>query len=139
MFPLISAILAEHNIPDDFKYIALIESGLQNVVSPKGASGYWQFMKTTAKENVSIHEGYYSSSQLETIIGSLGYRQGFQEFFEDNPGAVDTVVEWIISIRDFRTKLINEYDPEELETMGIYDLDEASTSATKSFKVPKTP
>jgi hypothetical protein len=95
-------------------------------------------MKTAAKENVSIHEGYYSSSPLETIIGSLGYRDGFQEFFEDNPGAVDTVVEWIISIRDFRTQLINEYDPEELETMGIYDLDEASTSAgAGSYMTPK--
>lgn len=48
-FPLIEKILAKNNIPDDMKYVALAESGLQNVVSPAGASGYWQFMEATGK------------------------------------------------------------------------------------------
>jgi len=47
-FPVIEPILEENNIPDDFKYIAAIESGLDNVVSPVGATGFWQFMKGTA-------------------------------------------------------------------------------------------
>ena len=38
-------------MPDDFKYLAVIESGLQNVTSPAGAKGIWQIMKTTGKEN----------------------------------------------------------------------------------------
>jgi len=42
-------ILEKHNVPDDFKYLALIESGLANVVSPAGASGIWQFMEATGK------------------------------------------------------------------------------------------
>ncbi|MEN9001000.1 MAG: lytic transglycosylase domain-containing protein, partial [Flavobacteriales bacterium] len=46
-FPLIEKILAKNEIPDDFKYLALIESGLDNVVSPAGAAGFWQFMKAT--------------------------------------------------------------------------------------------
>ena len=50
-FPIIEPILAKNGVPDDFKYLALIESGLQNVVSPAGASGYWQIMKTTGREN----------------------------------------------------------------------------------------
>ncbi|WP_046744790.1 lytic transglycosylase domain-containing protein [Kordia zhangzhouensis] len=50
-FPIIEPILKEHGIPSDFKYLALIESGLQNVVSPAGATGFWQIMKTTGKEN----------------------------------------------------------------------------------------
>ena len=49
-FPVIEPILAAENVPDDFKYLALIESGLQNVVSPAGATGYWQFMKDTGRE-----------------------------------------------------------------------------------------
>ena len=49
-FPLIEEILAKNNIPNDFKYLAIIESGLENVVSPAGASGFWQFMKGTAKD-----------------------------------------------------------------------------------------
>lgn len=49
-FPIIEPILKKNGIPDDFKYIAVIESGLSNVVSPAGARGIWQFMPTTAKE-----------------------------------------------------------------------------------------
>ena len=49
-FPIIEPILKRNNIPDDFKYLALIESGLTNAVSPAGASGFWQFMKSAAKE-----------------------------------------------------------------------------------------
>ena len=47
-FPVIEPILKKNNIPDDFKYIAVIESGLDNVVSPAGAVGFWQFIKATA-------------------------------------------------------------------------------------------
>jgi len=86
-----------------------------------------------------IKEGYYSSSPLETVIGSLGYRQGFAEFFDDNPGAVDSVMEWIITINDFRNQLVKEFDREELEKMGIYDLDEASISADAgAYMTPKS-
>lgn len=49
-FPAIEKILKEQGIPDDFKYIAVIESGLSNVVSPAGAVGFWQIMKNTGTE-----------------------------------------------------------------------------------------
>ena len=62
-FPIIEPILKKNNIPDDFKYLALIESGLDNVVSPAGAAGFWQILKTTAREhglevNSAIDERY---------------------------------------------------------------------------------
>ncbi|WOD44287.1 lytic transglycosylase domain-containing protein [Hwangdonia lutea] len=50
-FPVIEPILAKHGIPDDFKYLAVIESGLTNAVSPAGARGVWQIMKSTGREN----------------------------------------------------------------------------------------
>lgn len=50
-FPIIEPILAEYGIPDDFKYLAVIESGLTNAVSPAGARGVWQILKGTAREN----------------------------------------------------------------------------------------
>lgn len=49
-FPIIEPILQRNGVPDDFKYLALIESGLLDVVSPSGASGFWQFMKPAARE-----------------------------------------------------------------------------------------
>ena len=43
-------ILIENDIPSDFKYLPIIESQLTNAISPRGAAGFWQFMKVTAKE-----------------------------------------------------------------------------------------
>ena len=62
-FPIIEPILKKKNIPNDFKYLAIIESGLENVVSPAGATGFWQFMKGTAKDrrievNSEVDERY---------------------------------------------------------------------------------
>ncbi len=48
-FPVIEPILKKMGVPDDFKYVAIIESHLSNVVSPMGASGFWQLMPTTAQ------------------------------------------------------------------------------------------
>jgi len=49
-FPIIEPVLRKNHIPDDFKYVALIESGLTNVVSPSNAAGFWQFLDATAKQ-----------------------------------------------------------------------------------------
>lgn len=50
-FPIIEPILAKNGIPDDFKYLAVIESALvSTAVSSSGAKGIWQFMPETAKE-----------------------------------------------------------------------------------------
>lgn len=50
-FQVIEPILKKYGVPDDFKYLAVIESGLTHVVSPAGAAGYWQILKGTAQEN----------------------------------------------------------------------------------------
>jgi len=51
-FHLIEPILKKNNIPDDFKYLSLAESGFQEkVTSPAGAVGLWQLMKKAALEN----------------------------------------------------------------------------------------
>jgi hypothetical protein len=49
-FPVIEPILKQQNIPNDFKYLPVIESNLANVTSPAGAKGYWQFMPETGRE-----------------------------------------------------------------------------------------
>ncbi len=49
-FPEIEKILAENGIPDDFKYLACAESDLSNVISPAGATGFWQIMESTGRE-----------------------------------------------------------------------------------------
>lgn len=49
-FPEIERILRAEEVPDDFKYLCVIESNLSNVTSPAGAAGFWQFMPGTAPE-----------------------------------------------------------------------------------------
>ncbi|WP_240163572.1 lytic transglycosylase domain-containing protein [Spirosoma taeanense] len=58
-FAVIEPILRKHNIPNDFKYLPLIESAWQaNAVSSAGAIGYWQFMDETAQDmGLSITPG----------------------------------------------------------------------------------
>lgn len=49
-FPIIEPLLKKYGLPDDFKYLAVAESGLDNVRSPAGAAGFWQFLKSTGQE-----------------------------------------------------------------------------------------
>ena len=50
-FPIIEPILKENGLPDDLKYLAVIESSMSpRAVSPARAAGLWQFMATTGKE-----------------------------------------------------------------------------------------
>ncbi|MBE6288236.1 MAG: lytic transglycosylase domain-containing protein [Mediterranea massiliensis] len=64
-FPIIEPILKEQGIPDDFKYLAVIESNLSPLAkSPAGAAGMWQFMQTTGRQfglevNANIDERYH--------------------------------------------------------------------------------
>ncbi len=75
-FPVIEPILKANNIPEDFKYLSLIESGFQNVTSPKGAIGFWQFLKGTAKDyglevNSEIDERYHVEKSTEAACKYL--------------------------------------------------------------------
>jgi membrane-bound lytic murein transglycosylase D len=55
-FPLIEPTLKKNNIPDDFKYLCVAESNLENVISPAGAVGFWQIMKDAGKKyNLEIN------------------------------------------------------------------------------------
>ncbi|MEO6541153.1 MAG: lytic transglycosylase domain-containing protein [Ferruginibacter sp.] len=69
-FPQIEAQLKANNIPDDFKYLCVAESNIQNLVSKVGATGFWQFMKSTApgyKLEVSeiVDERYHVAKSTE--------------------------------------------------------------------------
>ena len=82
-FPAIEKILAENNIPDDMKYLCVAESGLANVVSPAGATGFWQFMKPTAIErnlvvDKSIDERY---NEVKSLIAATQYLSQAYRFF----------------------------------------------------------
>ncbi|MEC4049362.1 lytic transglycosylase domain-containing protein [Flavobacterium sp. SUN046] len=75
-FPIIEPILAKYNVPDDFKYLAVIESALTNAVSPSGAKGFWQFLPDTAREkglevNDIVDERYHLEKSTEAACKYL--------------------------------------------------------------------
>jgi membrane-bound lytic murein transglycosylase D len=75
-FPIIEPILAKNGIPDDFKYLAVAESALTNVVSHAGATGFWQIMKGTGKEygleiNANIDERYHLEKSTQVACDYL--------------------------------------------------------------------
>lgn len=82
-FPLIEPILKENNIPNDFKYLALIESGLENVTSPAGAKGFWQFLKKTGREyglevNSGIDERY--NVEKSTVAACKYLNESYEKY-----------------------------------------------------------
>lgn len=82
-FPIYEAILKESGIPEEVKYLSLVESSLNpHLVSTSGAVGPWQFMYTTAKEysldmnsNVDERKDAYSSSYAVSQYFKESYRQ----------------------------------------------------------------
>lgn len=81
--PVIADILKKNNIPEDFKYLALIESGFTNAVSPKGAAGFWQFIESTAKTygltiNDEIDERYHV--EKSTQAACKYFKEAYSQF-----------------------------------------------------------
>lgn len=83
-FPIIEPILKEHGIPDDFKYLALIESGfIPTIKSPAGAVGIWQFMSGTAKDyglevSTEIDERY--NIEKSTVAACKYLKESYKKY-----------------------------------------------------------
>lgn len=75
-FPIIEPILKKNGIPEDFKYLAVAESGLTQIVSPAGATGFWQLMEATAEEhglevNDNVDERYHIEKSTQVACEYL--------------------------------------------------------------------
>jgi len=82
-FPIIEPILKKHGLPDDFKYLAVAESNLSNAVSPAGARGFWQFMRSSAKErglevNNEVDERYHL--EKATVAACQYLKEAYKNF-----------------------------------------------------------
>jgi membrane-bound lytic murein transglycosylase D len=75
-FPEIEAVLRKNLVPDDFKYLAVAESGLTQAVSPAQAVGFWQLLKGTAVEyglevRADVDERYHVAKSTEVACQYL--------------------------------------------------------------------
>lgn len=83
-FPYIERVLSQHNMPEDLKYIAVIESSLlPHAGSSKGAMGYWQFMKHTGHDygltinrNIDERRNFFASTKA-----AAAYLQNLHDLF----------------------------------------------------------
>lgn len=84
IFKIIEPILKEEGVPDDFKYLAVIESQLNPLaVSYAGAVGVWQFLKSTGKEygleiNDEVDERY--SIEASTRAAAAYLKAAYRKF-----------------------------------------------------------
>ena len=118
-FPIIEPILAKNNVPDDFKYLAVAESGLQNIVSPAGATGFWQIMKHTGKEyglevNSNVDERYHLEKSTEVACKYLKkYKEKYGSWtlaaaaYNAGPGSINKYMN-IQQVDDYYDLLLGE-------------------------------
>lgn len=82
-FPVIEPLLKKYGLPDDFKYLAVAESGLTNARSGAGASGFWQFLRGSAREyglevNRNVDERY--NLELATKVAAEYLKKSKEKF-----------------------------------------------------------
>ncbi len=82
-FPIIEPILKRNGIPDDFKYLCMVESGLSNVISPSNAVGFWQFIEETGRRyglriNDEVDERYDIAKSTQAAC--LYFKDAYAEF-----------------------------------------------------------
>jgi hypothetical protein len=81
--PVIEKILKKNDIPDDFKYLAAAESEYSNMISPAGATGFWQIMQETGREqgmeiNNEVDERY--DIEKSTQFACDYFRKSYEKY-----------------------------------------------------------
>ncbi|MGJ3233665.1 LysM peptidoglycan-binding domain-containing protein [Marivirga sp.] len=65
-FPMIERYLEKYDLPDELKYLAIVESGLNpKAKSPAGAVGLWQFMPLTGRLDYGLSENWYLDEKMD--------------------------------------------------------------------------
>ena len=82
-FPVMEPLMEQQGLPNDFKYLAMIESELTNVVSPSKAVGFWQFLESTGKEygleiNKEVDMRY--NVEKETVAACKYLKESYRKF-----------------------------------------------------------
>ena len=126
--PLITSILKKNGVPEDFKYIALIESNLTNSVSPKGATGYWQFVESAGKQyglemNDEVDERYSVEKSTEAAC----------QYFKD---AYKTFGSWTLAAASYNVGIEGlRKQMEKQKASSYYDLSLNEETARYVFRL----
>lgn len=82
-FPIMEPLMEKYGLPEDFKYLAMIESSLTNAVSPAKATGFWQFLEGTGKQydleiNKEVDMRY--NVEKETVAACRYLKDSYRKF-----------------------------------------------------------
>lgn len=82
-FPALRSLLRQNGVPEDFLYLCVCESGMDNVVSPAKAVGFWQILESTGKEggleiNTEVDERY--NYEKSTAVACRYLKQAYERF-----------------------------------------------------------
>lgn len=81
-FPIIEKVLNSYQLPDDLKFIAVIESHLSNVTSPMGAKGFWQLLANTA-QTYGLEVNDYVDERLDVEKSTIAAAKYFQYAYSE--------------------------------------------------------
>ncbi|WP_422360837.1 LysM peptidoglycan-binding domain-containing protein [Reichenbachiella sp.] len=85
-FPIFEEALAERGMPDELKYLSIVESGLRpNAMSRVGAAGLWQFMPATGK-SYGLSQSWYIDERMdpyEATQAACRYLKALYNMFGD--------------------------------------------------------
>ena len=128
-FPVIEPILKSKGIPDDFKYLALAESGLNpRAVSPAGAVGFWQFLSGTAKDF-----GLEVSSEVDERYHVEKSTYAFCEYMKQSYSKYGS---WTLAAASFNGGIARVQRQMERQKMGdYYDLLFADETQRYVFRI----
>lgn len=120
----IKNILKEEGVPEDLYYICIAESGLQPVVSPANAAGYWQFLAGTAKEyglvvDSEVDQRYHI--EKSTRAAAAYFKKAYEKFGSWTMAAAsyNTGFKNISYRMDIQSQT-NYYDTQFVEETGRY-------------------
>ncbi|HNQ13113.1 MAG TPA: lytic transglycosylase domain-containing protein [Bacteroidia bacterium] len=127
-FTVIDPILERHEIPEDLKYLAIVESKFLEGSSHKGASGFWQFMPATAEHlGLTVNENIDERLNVEkSTIAACRYLK----FLKKRTGS------WTLAAAAFNIgpeRLMRKLNEQNMES--YYGLKLNRETATYLFKV----
>ena len=123
-FPLFEEYLERNNMPDELKYLSVVESGLNaNAVSHAAAVGLWQFIYRTGRA-YNLNSSWYIDDRIDpdrstqAACDFFGYLNGYFGDWElalagynSGPGRVNRAIRYADGQRDFAS--IYKYLPNE--------------------------
>jgi len=127
-FPMIERILKDEGIPDDFKYLAVIDSGLQQAVSPVGAQGFWQFMPFTAE--------LYNLEMTEEVDERLHIEKSTRAACQYLKSAKETLGDWVMTTASYNRGVGGVKDDMAWQdTEHYFDTDQNSETGRYVFRL----